>query len=410
MSRIGKLFPWAVFVAACLFFKPANVFAEFKLIDAIEEFGEKRFVAPMPNRLHAGPLQFHPTLGNQAQYDSNVLWQPKAHRDDFVFNIRPGAILELPVNRHQVVVGYEADFEIFAKNRRQDDVNQNAFALVDLQFPSWYVNMLENWAETSGRAGTTFTERIPRYDNNINPKVGYRWKRFTVESGFRHFLREFRRIVDKTYNFRETEWTGVLYYDLFARLKALLEYQFAHISYRHALNRDGNFNQVRIGLDGEVMPNLRVKVRAGAQFRDYVTSDKPDFNSFVGDIIAEYKMRKNLRFKLNLSREPVEATFADVNFYVEHVITFGVEYDPHPKWTLFSECQYIRHHYEERAADVGHYGYRRDSHVFPKVGARYKLQEWMKLELSYWYGRRDSNFSTFDYTDHRITLQTNFQY
>ncbi|MBI3313083.1 MAG: outer membrane beta-barrel protein [Candidatus Omnitrophica bacterium] len=414
----SRLLAFILLLILFLPFFPRRVYADFQLLDAIEEFGEKRSLRPLPTRLHAGPVRFHPILRNKITYDDNILYEPQDEREDVIFNIQPGAIVELPIGKSQVSAGYQADFEIFSKSRhgQQKDQNQNFFTLADFNFPSWYVNVLENFAETSSRAGTTFTGRIPRFDQSIYPKAGYRWKRATFEGGFRHFVRDFRRQIDDPFDFQIVEWTGVFYYDLFARLKALLEYQFAQIDYDDDFRRKGNFNQVRTGFDGEIIPNLTAKLRVGTQFRNYAEStrndgsSRADFNSWVGSIALEYKLRPNITLKASFRRQPVEATFQDVNFYNEHLFSLGAEYEFQPKWTLFSSLKYYRHRYGENTTVDGHTAFRRDHHGGADVGLRYKMQDWIELEIAYLYLRRNSNFSSQDFTDNQFSLTTVLSY
>lgn len=387
-------------------------FAEFKLLDAIQEFGEKRFVKTTPTRWHAGPVAIHPTLRKSVTYDSNVLLQPDDQNDDVVFNLQPGVILELPINKHQLAVGYEADFEIFSKarNANQTDQNQNFFALADFQFPSWYINILETFSETSGRSGTTFTERIPRYDQTVYPKIGYKFKRFTFETGFRHTVRDFRRKVDGAIDFHVQEWSEVIYYDLFARLKALFETQVGEINYNHNHQRDGFIYQTRLGLEGELMPNLKVKARSGIQLRNYYKDANVDFRSWIADVRADYQVRPSVKVYAGFSRQPVEATFGDVNYFLEHAYFMGAEYTLLTKWKLYTEPRYVRDSYSERVEGTGRTGFRRDHHWEWKTGLQYLIQEWWSMELAYEYLRRNSNFSDFDYTDNRVSLTSKLAY
>jgi len=390
---------------------PRFIFADFKLLDAIKEFGEKRFTEPQPTRLKAGPVRIHPTARTSIEYDDNILLEHDDAREDVVFNLRPGAIVEIPVDKHQLTLGYEAQFEIFTKTSRQNDQNQNFFALADLHFPSWYVNVLETFAETSSRSGTTFSDRIPRYDQAIHPKVGYRWKRVIFEAGFRHFLRDFRRQVDDARDFQLVEWTGVIYYDLFAKLKALAEYQVAQIDYDDSFVRNGTFQQTRAGLEGEIFPNSFVKVRVGPQFRNYEVSSKPNFNSWVADLAVDYDIRKNLKLRFSASRNAVEATFGSINFYKEHALRFGFEYTFIPRWIFFTSAGYIRHDYAERATADGLVDtFRHDNHVTVETGIRFLPREWLEFQLAYEHLHRESNFATFDYSDNRISFTSALTY
>lgn len=392
-------------------FSSVPVFADYKLLDAIQEFGEKRFVQTSPSNLKVGPLKVHPRLGTQATYDDNILLEKKDAREDVVYNIRPGAILELPIDKHQLAVGYEADLERFTKpvDGKQNNSDHNFFALADLHFNSAYVNILEKLTRTSSRSGTTFTERVPRLDQTVNPKVGYRWKRMVFESGYRSTNRNYENSINDKLDFQLNEWTEVIYYDLFAKLKSFLEYQFAQIDYRKNADRNGTFNQAEIGLEGEVLPNMLVKVKAGPQFRNYKGKHE-DFFSAVADAEIQYQYRKNINFKAGLSRQAVEATFLDIPFYKEHFFHAGVDYKIRPQWTLFTDARYFRHAYAERADVDGRAGFRRDNHVGAQTGVRYEFRPWWTWEASYTYLVRRSNFSAFDYTDNQFSLASNIAY
>lgn len=391
---------------------PQPLHAEFELPDAIEQFGEKRFYAKTPGRLHVGPVRIHPSIKTGFEYDSNILLEDRDGKDDVIFEVLPGVVLELPVNTHQLTIGYEADIEVFTSQRHstQNDQNQNFFTLLDLNFPSWYINVLEGFRETSSRSGTTFTSRIPRFDQNINPKIGYRWKRFILETGFRHFVRDYRRSIDDTRDFQAVEWNTVLFYNLFARLKTLIDYQWAQLDYDDFYERNGTINQIRVGIDGELMPNLLVEARTGIQLRDYEVPAEPDFRSWVADFKMEYVPRENITLTLGLSRDAVEATFGDVNYYVRHSLEQGTEYRFHPRWAVFNSFKWSDHDYAERVTRNGRTGYRRDAHFQWNPGIRYIPNEWLRMQLDYKYLRRNSNFSDFDITDHRIALTSKLSY
>jgi hypothetical protein len=406
-------FPFCVFlVLTFLFAHPFKALAEYELLDAIKEFGEKRFIDVKPTKLALGPVRIHPTIRSNVEFDTNVYLQEKKGTEDIVWHTSPGVVLELPINRHQIAVGYEADFENFTKTRNhsQNDQNQQFFTLVDLNFPRFYINFLEEFRETSSRAGTTFSERIPRYDNSVHPKVGIRMGRTIFEAAFRHFIRDYRRSIDDSRDFQNVDWTGIVYYELFARLKALAEYKYGQIDYDDNFLRKATINEALLGLDGELMPNLTLQVKVGPHFRNYIESQETDFNSWIGTASFDYEMRENLRFNLTLKRNALEATFGDVNYLKRHLIGLGFEWDVLPRWTLYGRTKYYKDNYSERTTRAGRTGYRRDDHFGWETGLIYRLREWMEFEAGYQFARRDSNFSTFDYTDHRLSLASHLTY
>lgn len=409
MQRFIKGFSFLLLLA---FTFTSYAHADFQLLDVIQEFGEKRYTDLGPARIKAGPINVHPTLRTRTEYDSNVFLEDTDAKEDIVFDILPGVILDIPIQKHRLTVGYEADMEFFAKDRhrKQNDQNQTFFALANLHFPSWYINVLEHLSETSGRAGTTFSSRIPRIDQSINPKIGYRWNRLTFETGYRHFYRDFRRQADDALDFKLSEWTSVIYLDLFANLKAFIDYQFAHIDYMDSRTRRGNFNQARIGLEGDLMPNLTVKMRIGPHFRNYESNSENDFNSWVADVHTEYVFKERTTFEFDMSRKAVEATFGLVNFYKQHLVGFGVSHELRPNIELFARLKLYRQSYGERATVGTRTGYRRDDYLSYRMGVTYEPREWLEITGSYELARRDSNFATFDYTDHRFGLSTAIVY
>ncbi len=411
MSRTKRILTSVLsLILVASYVRPA--YAEFRLSDAIEEFGERRFLKPLPTRIKVGPVRVHPLLESKVTYDSNILLENRDAREDIVFNIKPGAIVELPFDKHQVSAGYQADFEIFSKSRdaKQNDQNQNFFALFDFHFPNWYVNILEKLSETSSRSGTTFTERVPRIQQSINPKIGYRWKRTIFEGGFRHLVRDYRRQANDNLDFQVVEWTGVVFYDLFARLKAVLEYQFGQMDYDDNYKRNANINQVRMGFEGELLPNVTAKVRTGMQFRDYEVSSEADYHSWIADVLFEYQVRKNVKLEAFFTREPVEATFGNVNYYLEHAVGGGVEYLFRPQWLVFTTFKFKRQNYAERATLGGQTQFRRDHPLSLDSGIRYDFRDWLSFELAYQFLYRQSNFDVFEYRDHQVSFGTTLAY
>lgn len=406
-KKLGCL---VLFFLPVLFCDPVLLYADFKLQDSIREFGEKRWVQAGPRRLKAGPLRIHPSLRTAVTYDDNVYLTHTKKKSDVIFTVVPGAIIELPIDKHQIALGYEADFETLTINSHQNAQNQNFFALADFHFPSWYVNCLERLIHTSDRAGTTFTQRIKRLDQSLTPKFGYKWKRATFEVGYLNFMRRFDQTVYKPYNFNENGLTGVFYYDLFARLKALVDYMWAQIDYPGDHTRKNTINQARIGLEGEIFPELLVKLRIGPQFKDYHLRSRHNFNSWVASAEIEYEMRKNLRFEVGVNREAVEATFADVNYYIENGIHFRTEYTFRPQWVGYLELGWYLNDYQERATIENRSGYRHDNHIMAKPGLRYLFRDWLEFELSYQFFRRNSNFSFFSYGDHQVTFTSLLKY
>jgi hypothetical protein len=406
-----KRFWTVVFTSSLLWIQiHPPVFADYQLQDCIREFGEKRWVKSGPDRLKVGPFKLHPHLRTKFEYDDNVYLTHTKARKDFVFTVAPGAVIELPIDKHQVTVGYEGDIQTLAENSNQNRQDQHFFALGDFHFPSWYLNVLEKLDFTSERSGTTFTQRIPRMDQLVNPKIGYKWKRATFEADYRNFIREFRRTVDKPYNFRENAWTGVFYYDLYARLKALVDYTFSQIEYPSNHTRNLHINQSRVGLQGELIPEMFVNLRVGPQFRTYRYHERHDFNSWVASGELAYLWRKNWRFKAEFTREAIEATFQNVNYYVRHGLRGVIEYKFRPRWVVSEEFWYAKDNYAERATSDDRSGFRHDNNFSSKTGIKYLFRDWVEFELAYEWYRRNSNFSNQTYNDNRISFTSLMKY
>jgi hypothetical protein len=193
-------------------------------------------------------------------------------------------------------------------------------------------------------------------------------------------------------------------------LKAVMDYQYAQIDYDDNASRKGDFNQFRIGIEGEVMPNMIVKARTGIQFRDYTFPAENDFASWVGIASVDYQIRPDLKLIASAGREPFEATFGDVNFYLQHIVRLGYEYQIRPRWKQFSQFKLYRHRYSERATIGNQTQYRRDNHVSLETGLRYLLRDWIEIETAYEFYHRDSNFAGLDYNDHRASISTSFAY
>ncbi len=372
----------------------------------VDDFGEKTGLKDARKRLTAGPLKLHPYVVQQMSYDSNVFLEPNDRKDDVIWVTTPGIIADLNLGDHLIEVDYRCDFENFTKFSDQNDQNQYFKALVDLSFPDWYVNAEHRLAQTSSRAGTTFTQRIGRLENTTQTTIGYKWNQLQAELDYHLFNRTFNSSTYKQWDYNVNRIGTTLFFELTKKTQAFVEYAHGFIVYRNNRDRDGNFDRVRGGLKGQLLPRLTTITKMGWESRRYRGKNEAGFNGFSAEMAFRYAATSRTAVETGLYHGPEEATFLDVANYTESRMFARLEQKLWTSMLFTTDLSYARQEYDQRTLIAGSWGKRVDDLFRIDTALKYDFKEWWTFSVGYRFAFRNSKFDSFDYKDNVFYVNT----
>lgn len=352
-------------------------------------------------------FEVHPHLGAEYVLDSNVLLESGDEKLDSIFRQEPGAEIIIPIQDHYLKADYRAEIEEFTKFERENDQNQYFESEASFNFTDLYAHADQGIVQTSSRSGTTFTERIPRFEHKVDSIVGYKFNKVTLEAGYNNFYRSYDTTSLKNLNYQAHEFSGRAFVDATPKSKAFMEYAFTDYNYMKDATgtRDGVGNEVYVGVKGAVLPRTTLYSKFGYEQVRHDESD--DAHNFAADVGVDYNLRPGTGANLGWTRSVEQSTYSTTSFFTQDILFLVLYQRMSEKLTGKVVLSYANQDYEEKAtAGPGIFTDReRNDDLFSSgVTLTYEVNEWVNTDIAYQYNRRDSNASVFDYTDHVMVV------
>jgi hypothetical protein len=366
-------------------------------------------VESMRETLRSDTFEVVPRYRQELTVDSNILLEPGDEgRLDWIFAEKPGASVSVPFGAHYVEIDYEAWFEQFIKESKENELHQFLNGTLALSFTDFYVTFDNTISHTSSRSGTALTERIPRFENDFDVTVGIPMNRMTLESGYSDFYRSFdsSSLADRSYHSMSLH--NRLYVDVTEKTKGFTEYIITRYEYSKGGSRDQWQHEFFGGITGQLLPKTTLFAKFGFGRTDSEDDVREDDNTFLTEIGGLWLISPKTTLDGGWVRSTEQSTFSTVNFLTQDRWYTRLHQKINEKVSGSVQVSYIIQAYEgdTLVGDAGSFdGGERDDHLLD-VNAQllYEFTDWMSADLGYEYRRRDSNASLFDYTTNIVKL------
>ena len=353
-------------------------------------------------------LKIHPRFRSEYVLDDNVFRERDGHTDS-IFREIPGIQVVIPVKEHYFKADYEAQFEKFVHNGHESDVNQYFKSEGALNFTNSFLRVTEDITKTSDRSGTTFTERIPRFENNVDVTGGYLFNQFRLETGYNNFVRKYSTSREQFLEYHHNRLHSRLYMDVTEKTKTFVDYVLTDYTYPNDGTRDATSNEISGGFKGYLLPKTSFFSKFGYEHIGYDSSS--DGNHFVAEVGAHYDPLAGTSIDTGWTRSLEQSTYSTNSYLRQDEVFILLKQELTEKIAGESKVAYAKQHYPERAtAGNNIFTGKRDDDLFTfDIKLVYRFNSWMNGDVMYQYNRRDSNASVFDYTNNILTIGLSFQ-
>jgi hypothetical protein len=342
-----------------------------------------------------------PFISQRVEYESNIFQAPSRSEDDVIFKTIPGFVLELPVGRHKLDLGFRAEILRYADLESQDTEHYFVLGNILLDFPGGLkARLKEDFARTSDPPGTELTGRINSSTNVLSPSVEYGFaQRFAAGLDYVWTTVSFDDDTGVEQLDRDEHTVGVTgFYRVQPKTDLLLNVSYGTKDFETANRRDVDRYIAAVGVRGEITSRLVSSLRVGYEVRDPDQGDLGAYSGFVvgGDLI--YQPTQRTRLTLVTERAVQESVFATNLIYLANLVTLTAEHFLTPKVLLTGRVFGGHGDYFEKAQKVsGRFDWREDWIGAFSIGVEYQIQRWLAVSADYTHSRRDSNFDNFDF-------------
>lgn len=357
-----------------------------------------------------GPANIKGEITVSESWDSNIFLTPDSEKSDYINEVSPKIFMDMPFGlsgRHNFSLLYAAQLGSYLKNSSQNYQNQEVTGLLNFKLPFGYFAIRDFFNKTSDRAGTEFTNLIRRTENQADALFGVEFNKLADEIDYTHFTRRFNSRDYQAFNYTEDIGTNTLYYQLFPKTKALVEYNYGVINYTKDNTRDGDFYQVRAGLKGDLTGKTVGIVKAGYQDRKYKKdSGRKGFHNFVSEVGLQSQLNERTILRVRFSQSAVESIYDNNNYYYNNSLLMELRKGMARNLTLVGLMGVDRRLYPEIGIIVPKK--RRDTVWLGSLGLEYQAKEWVKAALKYTYTQDISNIYEQCYQDNTVTASITF--
>ena len=342
-----------------------------------------------------------PFISERVEYESNIFQVPSGSQDDVVFKTIPGFVLELPLGRHKIDLGFRTEILRYVDLENQDTEHYFVLGNVLLDFPGGLkFKLKEDFARTSDPPGTELTGRIKSSTNVLSPSVEYGFtQRYAIGLDYVWAHVRFDDVVNQLD--RDEHTVGLTgFYRVQPKTDLLVNFSYGIKDFERASNRDVSRYIGAVGVRGEITSRLLSTFRVGYEVRD---PDHGDIGAYSGIVIGGdfvYTPTDRTRITLVTERAVQESVFATNVAFLANLVTLSAEHFLTPKLLLTGRLFGGNGDYFEKARKVnGSFDWRNDWVYAFSVGVEYQIQKWLGVSADYTHSRRDSNFDNFDFKD-----------
>lgn len=356
---------------------------------------------------------FKPFLSVREEYDDNIYLTDTNEKSDWITTVSPGFTIEPRTTKHKFTFDYYADLKFFADCDGENNYNHTTNAEAQFLFNKVRLGFANTFRYFSEQAGSEDTNRVDRTQDYVRTLVTFDFNKLDLSLGYNYKLENYRSnaaigafrgqaLTYKDLERNEHEGEIEAAFKLWPKTALLFSGIYGTIDHDTGKKSDSDYFDVLTGLRGQPTAKCAVEGKIGYRAQDYKDYDN-DFESliFEGSLIEDFTSRDTLR--LDFLRISNETNYKDNAYYKNTFFGAGYTHGFTDKVSGSIDFSYQRNSYPTETTETGKTDKREDDFWSYGIGVSYELSKWLIADVKYEYLSRNSNFSTFDYKNNRVS-------
>ncbi|MDP2864780.1 MAG: outer membrane beta-barrel protein [Elusimicrobiota bacterium] len=350
-----------------------------------------------------GTMDVNPFMSTQESYDSNIYLRKTKPKGSAINRTSLGFELVQKVgSRLDLKGGYSMDILSYAVNTSTNNaLHHNVFFSAMARLPKdMTVTVDDKYKQTTDQATSETTERATRVENiaGINfaaPLRGQFGFNVVVQNTYNNYLAGNLAGLDRAENLMGFDVT----YKVQPKTKAFYSYRYGSLNYENNNTNDATYNNMDLGLTGDIAPKITGTVTAGMQARNYdkaLGTAKDDITTMGYSAQAVWKAMAKSDVTIYGKRANVESNYGTSRFYTSTMLDIGVTRQIN-KIKAGLGFAYEGVQYPEKTTLTS--PKRLDENTSVRLTAMYNIQKWLSADAGFTYKNRNSNEKANEYND-----------
>jgi hypothetical protein len=353
-----------------------------------------------------------PFLSERVEYESNIFQVPSHSQGDVIFRTIPGILAEYTFGSHSLSAGYRAEILNYVTLTAQDTTNHIAAGQLRLDFPRTLINVTENFTRTSDPPDTELTGPLLSTTNILSPEAEYRLSpTFSVGLGASWLHQSFDDSSIGDLIDRDEYTVGAsVFWKFLPKTDLSLTYSYGWTTFTDASDRDYTSNSLRLALRGEITAKLSSTFGVGYTHQNADHRGQVAFSSWTTGGGWTYRATERTTISLATLRTSQASTDGRNPYYVTTSAFLSAQHQLLPKLWVGGRLGVGLNNYPTKDTINGKTDWREDTFSAAGLQVGYDIQPWLHVGLDYLRTGRDSNFSSFNFVDERISGRVTVQY
>lgn len=350
-----------------------------------------------------GNMDVNPFMGTQETYDSNIYLTKTARRGSSINRSALGFdLLEKAGSRLDLTGGYSMEVLSYSRAAAINNaVHHNAnFGAVAKLPKEMTLAVTDKYKQTTDQATSELTQRAQRIENTAG---------VNIDAPLRGDL-GFALVAQHVYNnYMDSAFAGLdreeflfgadVSYKLQPKTKLFVSYRNGKLTYQTGNVGDATYNNVDLGLTGNIAPKVTGTVTVGMQARKYkndLLTAKNTGSTMGYTAQVAWKALERTDVTLLGKRANVESTYGISRYYTSTLADLSIARQLN-KVKVAIGGSYEGIQYPERTTTAS--PKRLDENTSARITADYNVQKWLNANAGFTYKNRNSNERVFEYND-----------
>jgi hypothetical protein len=308
--------------------------------------------------------------------------------------------------RMQTYFMYSPSFVFYSDNSQHDNVNHQAEGLFlynfDMGLSIDLMDQFNKRQETNYNAEERFDEY---YDNVINLLLAYEpSEKFKFQVDFSNYWLDFDDSINDFRDRMDNTIGGYVFFKIRPKTSLFAQYEFADISYDTNEIMDSNEHRYYLGLDWDITADSRGRVKGGYIKKIFDDSRLGEEEGFSAELQLLHSFNPKRSASLTAYHRYTESSIQSAYAVLTTGVDFSLMQRFTPKWSGSLGVLYYRDDFQDNMAAGGADNDRQDDTFRIGPALIFEPRDWMKVDLTYYFSRRDSNIDVFDFDNNTISL------
>ncbi|HBA59667.1 MAG TPA: hypothetical protein DCZ92_02360 [Elusimicrobia bacterium] len=363
-----------------------------------------------------GTVEINPTASIKQSYDSNIYLKATDLKSSLINRSAIGVnLLNKFGPKLELSGGYMLEQLSYSRSAGINDATHHTANLgLKAKLPrDASLSIDDNFMDTTDQATSELTERAQRVQNTATLKMEAPLRgKFGYGIDVQHNYNDYKLLSNDALDRAETLAGFNVSYQLQPKTKVFLGYTYGDLKYDNSTYETGDatYNNIDVGVMGNLAPKLVGIVKAGTQMRNYKNSlvsggITADDNSSLATYSAQlqWKALEKTEIVGFAKRANVETSGSVSRYYTSTLSDLSASREVRKiKLTVGGSFETVE--YPEALSTTSDKK-RFDHNTNLRFTAEYNMQTWLKAGLGYQYKNRTSNVETNDYKDNVIGLE-----